>query len=71
MAELPPALRGHGLALLAFGLADRLDVAATRDTASLARELRATLADLRSLAAVEPQEADILDDIVARRRIGR
>lgn len=71
LAELPPTMRGHGLALLAQAVAQRADAAGLRDTAALARELRAELAELRALAAAEPPErGDVIDAILARRRLG-
>ena len=65
--ELPDRLRLSGLAASALTLAHRLDGAAHRDSSALARELRATLADLRQLAAAEPAEADPVDELAAKR----
>jgi len=67
IAAMPETVRRSALALAAITLAGRLDEAAHRDTPPIARELRATLADLRLLAEKADQEVDQVDDLAARR----
>lgn len=64
---LPAALRSTGLSAQALVLAERLDEAGARDSAAIARELRATLAELRDLSKAAPREVDPLDDLGKRR----
>lgn len=65
--RLPEPIRSSVLAASARTLAERLDEASTRDAPALARELRATVGELRELAKAAPKEADPLDEISARR----
>lgn len=68
LERLPEADRNGALAALALNLARRLDAgpAGLRDTASVARELRATLVEIANRVVPLP-EADPLDDLAERR----
>lgn len=64
---MPAQVRSSGLASTALVVASRLVDAGHRDTAPLARELRAALAELRELAAAVPAEVDPLDELERKR----
>jgi len=67
LERLPEADRKGALAALALNLARRLDEGGgLRDTASLARELRATLVEIANRVVPLP-EADPLDELAKRR----
>jgi hypothetical protein len=70
LAGLPAALRNGSLAASALTLAELIPESAPRDAASLVRELRQTMAELRSSAAQVPEEVDPVDEL-ARRRAAR
>lgn len=70
LAKLPEALRTSALAGAAELLAERLLVAEPREAPALARELRATLDDLRARAGTPIQE-DHIDQLAKRRRANR
>jgi uncharacterized protein (DUF885 family) len=67
LAPLPEDVRAGGLAASALTLAKRLDEASPRDAANIARELRTTLAELRTLANAAPEEDDPIAAIQNRR----
>ena len=68
LALLPLDLQQTALASIAETLAARLDEAALRDSAPLARELRSTLEKLEQLALdAKPIALDPLDELNARR----
>src|SRR5690606_980459 len=70
--QLPEHLRTSGLAVSALELAGRMEDAAPRDVANIARELRMQLAELRKLATVDSgQEVDAVDELAERRRARR
>ena len=66
---LPLSLRGSVLALTAVHLAKILtETDAARDSAALARELRAVLTDLAAARANAVDKHDMVDEIGARRQ---
>lgn len=68
---MPRAVRESTVAAGALVAAQILDGRpGTRDTASLLKELRAAVAELRDLAAAVPEEADPIDEL-SRRRTAR
>lgn len=66
--DLPKELQESGLAAAAITLAQRLEAAAPRDTAGIARELRATLTELYLRANQAPEEDDPIADILRQSR---
>jgi hypothetical protein len=72
LRALDSQARRSGLAEAALELARRLDVreVADRDAATLARELRATLTELRMVRPATP-EKDNVDELNARRAARR
>jgi hypothetical protein len=71
VAALPDQVAGSGLAGACLLLAERLDGAAARDSAPLARELRAALAELHALAeGPTVKETSRVDELKARRLSG-
>lgn len=69
LAESVAAGRREGLEAVRDRLADELESASGRDVASIARELRMTLADLDKLP--DSREESAVDDLAARRRARR
>lgn len=65
---MPEAVRISTLAAVARELASVLDgMPGARDAASVAKELRATLVELKALAAAVPVEEDPVDELSRRR----
>lgn len=63
-----PSVQLSPLAATAVRLAHLLDQEEdSRDAATLSRELRATMGELRNLAAARPVEADPVDEFTERR----
>lgn len=68
LRKLPAELQDGPLAEAALMLAGMLPEASPRDAATLNRELRLTLAELRQLAdAMAPEEVDPVDELAQRR----
>lgn len=68
LRKLPVELQAGPLAEAALILAGLLPEASPRDAATLNRELRLTLAELRQLAAaMAPEEVDPVDELAQRR----
>lgn len=68
---MPAEVRESTVAAGALVAAQILDCRpGTRDTASLLKELRAAVADLRVMAAAAPEEGDPIDEL-SRRRAAR
>ena len=66
--ELPPSLRGSVLALTALHLADVLTKTdAARDSATIAKELRACLEDLAKAVGNAADKSDKVDEIAKKR----
>lgn len=63
----PEKVRTSALAATAETLAVRLNESTPRDAASIGRELRAALTELREKASATPEEASEYDRIRARR----
>ncbi|WP_080671670.1 hypothetical protein [Salinispora cortesiana] len=71
LGEMPPAVRDSAMAAVARRLAGVLDEGCgARDAASVSKEIRAALADLRTMADAVPEEADPID-VLSRRRVDR
>ncbi|GIE46194.1 hypothetical protein [Actinoplanes lobatus] len=67
LEQMPERVKDSTLAAVARRLADVLDSGCgARDAASVAKEMRAALADLRSMADAVPEEADPIDAILRR-----
>jgi hypothetical protein len=65
---MPSAVRESTLAAVAVELASVLDgMPGARDAASVAKELRATMAELKTMADAAPEEADPIDELSRRR----
>lgn len=68
LAEMPEAVRSGTLAAAARVLAGVLDDGpGARDAASVAKEMRCALAELRALASAVPDESDPIDELQRRR----
>lgn len=68
LKAMPEAVRESTVAAGALIAAQILDGRpGTRDTASLLKELRAAVAELRDLAALAPEESDPIDELSRRR----
>ena len=68
VASLPVSLRGSALALTALHLGDVLTKTdSARDVATIAKELRACLEDLRDARGLAGDKSDAVDEIAARR----
>ncbi|GGN40496.1 hypothetical protein FHR83_007025 [Actinoplanes campanulatus] len=71
LEQMPAAVQSSTLAAVARNLADVLDEGCgARDSAAVAKEMRAALTDLRAMADAAPEEADPIDDL-SRRRVDR
>lgn len=68
LAGMPEGVRALPQAAAALVLADLLEGASPRDAATVSKELRLTLAELRKAAeATAPQEVDPVDELAGRR----
>jgi hypothetical protein len=68
LRAMPANVRDSTLAEVARALADVLDQGCgARDAASVAKEMRACLADLRERAEAVPDEGDPIDGLAQRR----
>lgn len=68
VAALPPSIRGSVLALTALHLADVLTKTdAARDSATIAKELRACLEDLSKAVGNAADKSDKVDEIAKKR----
>lgn len=68
---MPARVQDSTLAAVARQLAEVLDSQpGARDAASVAKEMRAALADLKTLADAVPEEADPIDEL-SRRKAAR
>lgn len=68
---MPARVQASTLAAVARALADQLDEGiGARDAASVAKEIRACVADLRVMAEMVPEESDPIDEL-ARRKAAR
>lgn len=68
LAGMPEAVRNSTLAAVATELASVLDgMPGARDAASVAKELRATMEALKTLADAAPAEEDPVDELNRRR----
>lgn len=66
---MPRAVRESSTAAIARSLAATLDEGpGARDAASVAKELRATIAELREMNSRVPSEVDPIDQLAARRQ---
>ncbi len=71
VAALPALVGSCTLAVSVVRLAELFETTTDASlAASLSRELRATLAELRQMAALAPEGTDVVDDLLARRRRG-
>lgn len=71
LRAMPQRVRESTLAAVARSLAEQLDEGiGARDAASVAKEIRACVADLRVMADMVPEEADPRDEL-ARRKLAR
>ena len=71
LAGMPERVQASTLAAVARTLAGQLDEGiGARDAASVAKEIRACVADLRVMADMIPEEADPIDEL-ARRKAAR
>lgn len=71
LAGMPERVQASTLAAVARTLAGQLDEGiGARDAASVAKEIRACVADLRVMADMVPEEADPIDEL-ARRKAAR
>lgn len=65
---MPARVQDSTLAAVARTLAEVLDSQpGARDAASVAKEMRAALADLKTMADAVPEEADPIDELSRRR----
>ena len=71
LAALPEVFRSSARAAIAGALARDLDSPGVTSPASIAKELRAVLNELSSLASASAPEADDVDDLAARREARR
>jgi hypothetical protein len=71
LADMPARVQDSTLAEVARTLAAVLDERpGARDAASVAKEMRAALADLKTMADAVPEEADPIDEL-SRRKAAR
>jgi hypothetical protein len=71
LEQMPRRVQESTLAAVARELADVLDgKPGARDAASVAKEMRAALTDLRTMADMVPEEADPIDEL-SRRKAAR
>ncbi len=68
LAGMPEAVQSCTLAAVARELAAVLDAGpGARDAASVAKEMRAALAELKTMAEQAPEESDPIDELERRR----